>query len=109
MKIAVITHNEIEGFHRWPDAPEYLGYLRERHRHVFVIECLFRVTKEDRQTEIITKQHEIDEYMWDNYGRPAEFHDFSCETIAKRIIDFWPDCVSCTVREDGFGGAVVTR
>ena len=74
MTTSIITVNHIEGFHCWPDAPDTLRYLKDRHRHIFVIECNFKVS-----------------------------HD------AREIVDFYTDCISCTVREDGFGGATVTR
>lgn len=32
----VITKNYIEGLHCWKDAPNYLDYLRNKHRHIFL-------------------------------------------------------------------------
>ena len=109
MTTSVITVNHIEGFHCWPDAPDTLSYLKDRHRHVFVIECNFKVSHDDRQIEIISQQHQIEEFIRDRHGIPAGFGSMSCEAIAREIVDFYPDCISCTVREDGFGGATVTR
>ena len=111
MKTSVITYNEIEGYHRWPYAPQpsSIAYLASKHRHVFVIECEFHVTHDDRDIEIIRQQHIIEEFIRDRHGIPAEFHDMSCEAIAKEIMQYFPECESCIVREDGYGGARVRR
>ena len=109
MKTTIITTNAVEGFHRWPDAPVNLAYLADRHRHIFTIECEFEVSHDDRDIEIITQQHQIKNFIRDRYGIPAEFHSMSCEAIARQIVQFYPECISCVVREDGIGGARVRR
>lgn len=105
----VITENRIEGFHCWPGANQPVEYLKDRHRHVFAIECEFTVSHDDRHVEIISMQHQIENFIRDRYGIPAEFHNMSCEAIAREIVIFYPNCVSCTVREDNMGGARVSR
>lgn len=105
----VITVNAVEGFHSWPDAFRSVRYLRDQHRHVFTIECEFAVTHDDRDIEIITQQHIIENFIRDRHGIPALFGSMSCETIAREIVEFFDTCVTCTVREDGMGGAKVTR
>lgn len=105
----VITVNAVEGFHSWPDAFDTVAYLRDRHRHVFTIECEFAVDHDDRDIEIISQQHIIENFIRDRHGIPALFGSMSCEAIAREIVEFFTDCVSCVVREDGLGGARVTR
>lgn len=109
VKTSILTINQIEGFHRWPQAPVYLAYLRDRHRHVFTVECEFDVSHDDRDIEIISMQHQIAEYFRGTYGNPAELGDMSCEAIARGILEYYPKCRSVTVREDGFGGGRVRR
>jgi hypothetical protein len=108
MRTCVITHNEFPGFHCWTDAPLTHGYLRARHRHNFVVECHFRVEHDNREIEIFNQQEKIMNFIGDKYGIPAEFHEMSCEMIAKEIVNYFPECITCSVREDGFGGAVVS-
>lgn len=109
--ITVITCNQIEGYHCWPDAVKHptIAYLADKHRHVFDIECHFKVKHDDRQIEIIQQQHLIEALIRDRHGIPAEFHDMSCEAIAREIMDYFPACVRATVREDGMGGAMLER
>lgn len=109
MKRQVITHNEIEGFHRYPDAPDFCVYLGSRHRHVFVVECGFTVSHNGREIEIIDQQRKIAEAVKDSFGSPAEFGDFSCEDIAEWLMVRFSDMVYCNVLEDGYGGASLSR
>ena len=103
----VITVNAVEGFHAWPSAPASVAYLRDRHRHIFTIECEFAVTHDDRDVEIISQQHIVENFIRDRHGIPALFGSMSCEAIGREIVEFFDNCVSCTVREDGMGGAKV--
>lgn len=53
MKRYVLTHNEVEGFHYYPCAPEECNFLSSIHRHVFVIDCTFEVAHNEREIEMI--------------------------------------------------------
>lgn len=107
---AIITTNRIEGFHEWPKAPESLGFLRVCHRHVFAIECEFDVSHDDRDIEIITQEHDIENFIRERHDIPAMFGSMSCEAIAREILLFFqPSCRAVTVREDGMGGAHVEK
>ena len=109
MKRQVLTYNEIEGFHRYPGAPAECAYLADKHRHVFVIECAFEVGHNEREIEIITQQGIIEDFISLHWGRPAQFGTMSCESIAQELIEAFPAMCSCTVKEDGYGGASLTR
>ena len=109
MKMEIITHNEIAGYHCWENAPVTVGFLKFKHRHIFIIECKFPVTDDNRQIEFILQQQLIEAFIRDKYGIPAEFHDMSCEMIAKDILQWFPNASECEIREDGYGGAVVRR
>lgn len=107
--VHIETLNQIEGFHRWPDAPEECGYLTAKHRHIFLIRCEFEVAHLDRDIELVMQQHRIAALIKDAFGFPAEFGACSCEQIALYILDRFDRCVKCSVLEDGMGGAVVRK
>lgn len=108
MKRLVITHNVIEGFHNYPEAPDFCDYLRSRHRHNFVVECHFEVSNNDREIEINQQQLEISAFF-EEFGRPAEFGSMSCESIAESILERFENAVYCKVLEDNYGGAALSR
>lgn len=109
MKRQVITYNQIEGFHRYPNAPKFCKYLESRHRHIFVIRCRFDVTHNEREIEINEMQREIKNYLHTKYCEPCEFGTMSCESIAEDLLRQNPGMVSAEVLEDGYGGAALTR
>lgn len=109
MKRFIITHNELVGFHRYPNAPEFCSYLSARHRHVFVIECQFKVSHNERELEINEMQEQIKKRLVLDFGQPCEFGDMSCESIAEHIMNCFDNCCKVTVLEDGYGGASFTR
>ena len=109
MKIYVCTHNLIEGFHNYPDAPDFCNYLRVRHRHIFVIECKFVVEDKNREIEINCMQGILHDYLTGKYGVPCEFGTMSCEMIAHDLLQNFIQMRECSVREDGFGGALIVK
>lgn len=109
MKRLVITHNVIEGFHSYPNAPEEVDFLQYRHRHNFVVRCKFQVSYSNREVEIFLKQDEITKKFKEKYGIPAEFHNMSCEMIGEWILEEFDNCIEAEVLEDGFGGAIIQR
>lgn len=108
MKRYILTHNEIEGFHYYPNAPKECEFLAFKHRHIFVIDCSFEVSHNEREIEIITKQQEIEKTLKMQFGSPCDFIDNSCESIAEWIINKFK-ANSVTVKEDGYGGSTLTR
>ena len=109
MKREVITYNAVEGFHRYPNAPEYCTYQSDRHRHIFEVRCRFEVYNDDREIEINRMQQEISRYFHSRYGTPCEFGGRSCEHIAGELLKAYPSMTSAEVLEDGYGGASLTR
>lgn len=71
MILLVQTFNYIEGFHNWKDAPDACAYLRDRHRHVFLIRCGFQVKDENREIEFNTMATRIEESLENDFGYPA--------------------------------------
>lgn len=110
IKRIVICVLQVEGFHRWKDAPDdpRFGYLKFPHRHIFHIRIEFKVHHGDREIEIINKQAEVEAWLYRHYGGPCQFDGMSCEDIAEVLLTRF-DAASCEVLEDGYGGAKVVR
>lgn len=110
-KTEVLIRLQVEGFHNWPKAFVEVGFLRDRHRHIFHIECRKVVEHDDRDIEIITLKRTIEKHLHDMYyegSRGAcEFGSMSCEMIAAELLHQY-DLSSCEVTEDGENGAIVT-
>jgi hypothetical protein len=111
MKVLVETYNEVKGLHYWPEAPEEVGFLRYKHRHIFCIRCYFAVDHTNRERELYITQDMIKEYIYNKYPYSEhciDFEDMSCEMIAVDLTTNL-DCVCCEVLEDGKGGALVRK
>jgi len=108
MKTTVITKNKVEGFHFYLEASGSVSFLKERHRHIFSVECRFEVSDLNREIEIFSQQADIESYIKNKYGYPAEFNQISCEMIAYELLLKF-NCSYVKVLEDGEGGAVVQR
>lgn len=86
-KTVVRSKFQVEGFHRWPNAPEDVKYLRDDHRHMFHVEVLVEVTHHDRDVEIITLKHKAKKifelFGFYHQGYSAlYFGTLSCEMLA---------------------------
>ena len=111
MKHQIVTCNQIIGHHFWLKAPDEYGYLRNSHRHVFVIRCKFSVEHTDRQIEINDMQNIIEQHFKKAFAAiydGIDFGNMSCEDIATYCINTF-GCDECEVLEDGFGGANVWK
>lgn len=109
MKREIITYNNIEGFHCWPDAPKQCEYLSSRHRHIFIIRTWLIVSHNDREIEINIQGLEIKKMLEEKFGSPCEFGQMSCESIAQFILHKIPAATRCEVLEDGYAGASLSR
>ena len=109
MKREVITYNEIQGFHRWPQATGSVAYLANEHRHLFVIRCRATVSHNEREIEINTEQDKIEKTLRSAFGYSCQFNDMSCESIAEWLLNALPELSYVEVLEDGYGGAALTR
>lgn len=109
MKRFVNTYNCIEGFHYYPNAPQFCSYLSHKHRHMFVIRCSFEVSHNNREIEINAMQNKIEKTLHDWYCTPCDFEGLSCEDIANNLMEEFDNMVECQVLEDGYGGATLTR
>lgn len=109
MKTFIVINLAVEGFHNWPEAREVfpeVGFLSDRHRHMFTIKAVKAVTHTDRDVEIIMFKREMEAYIESKYGRPAEFGRCSCEDLCQELLTQF-DLAEVEVLEDGENGARV--
>lgn len=115
MKTYVIVRLAIDGCHNFPAArnlfPE-VGFLADRHRHIFHIEACCKVTHTDRDKEFIMLKRDIVDYFRQMYYKPEtrthEFGSMSCEAIALKILNQF-DCEYVEVWEDLENGGRVEK
>lgn len=109
MKKTVIVQFEIDGFHSYPDAPEEVSFLSDKHRHTFIIKCGYAVIHTDREQEIFICRDYLRSYINSKYGNPSNFKNMSCEMIAFDILKYSIsyNMIYCEVWEEKTGGARV--
>src|SRR5574344_83193 len=101
----------VEGLHCWKDCNiDEVKYLKNFHRHEFVIEVTKKVEGSDRDIEFIQFKHQILKYFHQHFWSTAEqchvFDHMSCEHIAEMLIEQFK-LYSCSVKEDGENGALI--
>jgi hypothetical protein len=98
----------VDGWHRWPDAPERQEFLRIMHRHQFHITGTAKATHENRSVECfdIADAMRVALEQWRIADGSYDFGDRSCEHIASHLVRTL-HLHSCEVREDGLQGATV--
>ena len=108
MKTQIGVNLQVEGFHCWEDAPVEVDFLRDRHRHIFHIECRMTVNHSNRDVEFILLKRAIEQHMELLYGKPCEFQSMSCEQIGAELLEKF-DLDWCKVSEDDENYAIVTK
>lgn len=113
MQSNIIVNLQIEGTHQWSACPiEEVSFLKEKHRHIFHIECKKSVTHHDREIEIIQLKRKIQYFLIDMYGidfrraNGCDFGELSCEQIATILLNKF-ELNYCKVLEDGENGAEI--
>jgi 6-pyruvoyl-tetrahydropterin synthase len=101
------------GYHRWPNAPRDVAFLRDRHRHRFNVLVEVGVNHDDRDVEFISLKRQVDTHVHKLLG---EFDDdqWSCEEFARKLATRLKkhagrDVRRVEVSEDGENGAIVRR
>lgn len=122
IKTSIIIRFQLEGFHNFPQAknifPE-VGFLSDKHRHIFHFELKKQVNHDDRDVEFILFKREVESYLIDKYGgnysedHPpfsyfCEFGSMSCEMIARDLLEKF-DLESCSVFEDNENGSICEK
>jgi hypothetical protein len=96
------------GFHRYPNAPEDVGYLAFEHRHLFKFKVGIEVFHDDREIEF----HQFLRWL-ESTGSMANLDYRSCEMIAddlaREIQNRYPNRdLEIEVSEDGECGVTAT-
>jgi hypothetical protein len=99
------------GFHRYPNAPDEVAYLRDVHRHVFKFKVSISVTHDDREIEF----HMFKNWLTSLYeGGDLKVDHKSCEMLAADLLQQITVKYDCTQRrimidvsEDGECGATL--
>jgi hypothetical protein len=106
MRLQVSTR--VDGFHRWPGAPDTRSYLRERHHHEFRVRVVIGVDDPDREFEFHDVRDRLDGVLAEAFPL-GEFGDKSCEQIGLEVLTRMPEASMVRVDEDDRHGAVVDR
>jgi hypothetical protein len=96
---------QFEGFHKYPDAPNEVSFLKELHRHIFHIKVWCQVFHNDRDIEFIIFKRFITSLIKEN-----NFNNKSCEMISddlyNLIIEKYPNrLIRIEVSEDNENGS----
>lgn len=79
-----ITFDRV-GFHCYPDAPDEVAYLRDRHRHVFKFKVEIEVFHDERDIEFHMFQSWCLAQYADSIPGRLEADGKSCETLAYEL------------------------
>jgi hypothetical protein len=96
---------QFEGFHKYPDAPKGVEFLKNEHRHIFHLKVFIEVFHNDRDIEFILFKRYIDSLIKEN-----NFNFKSCEMISdnlqKQISQKYPNRkIKIEVSEDDENGS----
>lgn len=108
----IIVKTSFRGFHQYKDAPEQVAFLRNKHRHDFIVEAKIEVMHDDRELEFFIEQSALDVTIAHAIN---EENVGSCEMAARAIItEMLKDSkkygrrhIEVSVSEDGENRAVV--
>lgn len=108
-KRSIFVSLQVEGSHRYKEAPQEVAFLRSYHRHMFGVRVKMEVFHDDRELEFILVKRFIQRFFNDN---PIHDVDWSCEMIADKLhrvlVDHYGDRdMTIVVDEDGENGAEV--
>ena len=80
------VNTQFEFFHKWENAPEEVGFLRNLHRHDFLVTCQIEVYHNDRELEFFMVLHRLESFINDELKHmPATT---SCEQFCEKIGEF---------------------
>lgn len=97
------------GYHRYPNAPEDVGYLALKHRHLFKFKVGIEVFHDDREIEF----HQFLRWLESLYDKALVLDYRSCEMIADELAEVikgrYPNRdIEIDVSEDGECGVTAT-
>lgn len=116
MKYSVYVTFQIEGFHNFPEAKDLfpeVGFLADKHRHMFHFKCTANVSHTDRDIEFILFKRQIQKQLrvtfTTEHNNVLDFGRMSCEDIAVWLLEQFPELIKVEVSEDGENGSIVER
>ena len=69
-----------EGFHSYPDAPDEVSFLRNKHRHMFHFRVYIEVFHDDREIEFFMFKRDVERMI-----KFISINDKSCEMISDEL------------------------
>jgi hypothetical protein len=76
---------QVEGLHRWKEAPPQVAFLRNYHRHIFHFHVKRDVRENNREIEFIMLKRHLEAIVrTEILDRPR---DASCEMIAEELVN----------------------
>lgn len=96
----ITARTRVVGFHRWPDAPDHLSYLRELHRHEFGFAVEAAVGHGDRAVEFHELRAVMDREM-PNLADDVKYHPNGAGGHPAGLVF---GCRSCEHLAEGMGG-----
>jgi len=95
---------QFEGFHKYPDAPDAVRFLRDIHRHTFHVKVYLEIFHDERDVEFIMFKHYIVGLL-ENPGLGFKSCEMISDDIYKNISSSYPGRkVKIEVSEDGENG-----
>lgn len=108
----VYCQTKWEDFHRYPNAPEEVAFLRTLHRHEFHIKLSVAVSHDDREVEFIIMKRWVEAEVIPELKKMWEFKscEMMCEKVAELVFEKWEavDKATVEISEDGENGSYVT-
>lgn len=111
MTTKIFVTNSFVGFHRWPEAPNQVAYLRDLHRHVFHVKVWHKVEHSDRDVEFHILKEAVTAALRVLKEHLMTHPSMSCEMLATELYDLLmkkghhPSAIE--VNEDNENGATV--
>ena len=113
MKADIFIVAQLAGTHAWIDAPEEVKYLRTPYRHIFHIKVGMAVTKLNRELEFFVEKKKLHDTLGimfpDVWCGITDFGNYSCEQIARKILDSCGYYSWVEVNEDDENGSIIRR
>lgn len=113
----ITVSDRFEGFHRWPKAPDEVGFLRNSHRHLFHVRVTIEVKGDDRELEFFLVKKFLNEEPLETLRHRTTFKmgsSLSCEMMAEFLakalaVRYGENrTIQVEVSEDGENGGIVT-
>lgn len=101
----IFINTEFEGFHKYPEAPDEVLFLKNYHRHIFKIKVYIEVFHNERDIEFFMFKRFVNSLL-----NNKDMNDLSCEGISDilfgQINKKYPNRkINIEVSEDGENGS----